>query len=107
MCLEHLLGGLPHLLAAAPGADLGRHGPVFGDDCFGLVVLDGAAVGVADDVGGGAGHDGPEPLGEVGGHDAQGAEVVLAAFDDLDVVDPGELGIDLAGGVGGTHECGA
>ena len=69
MCHEHLLGGLPHLLAAAPGADLGWDGPVFGDDGFGLVVFDGAAVCVADDVRGAAGHDRPESFGEVGGHD--------------------------------------
>ena len=41
MCLVHLLGGLPLLLAAAAGADLGWDGPVFGDDCFGFISGDG------------------------------------------------------------------
>ena len=79
MCVEHLLGGLPHLFAAAAGADLGCDGPVFGDDCFGLVVVDGAAVGVADDVWRAAGHHGPEPFGEIRCDDAQGAEVVFVS----------------------------
>ena len=72
------LGGLPLLLAAAAGSDLGGDGPVLGDDGFGLGGVDRAAVGVADDVGHAAVHDSPGPFGEVGGHDAEGAEVVLA-----------------------------
>ena len=53
-----------------------------------------------------AGHDGPESLREVGGHDAEGAEVVLASFDHLEVVDPGELGVLFAGCVSGPDERG-
>src|SRR5215467_12070759 len=48
------LGGLPRLLAAPAGADLGGHGPALGDDRGGLRGGDGAAVGIADDVGGAA-----------------------------------------------------
>ena len=55
--------------------------------------VDGSAVGVADDVGHAAVHHGPEPFGEVGGDDAERAEVVLASFDHLQVVDAGELGV--------------
>jgi hypothetical protein len=45
-------------------------GPVLGDDDLGLVGLDGAAVGVADDIGHAAVEHSPGALGEVGGHDA-------------------------------------
>lgn len=38
------------------------------------------AVGIADDVAGSAAHDGPGAFGEVGGDDAEGAEVVFAAL---------------------------
>src|SRR5215831_8513340 len=81
------LRGLPRLLAAPPGAGLGRHGPVRRDDGFGLRGGDGAAVGVADDIRGAAAHDGPGSFGEVGGGDAEGAEVVFAALGHLLVVD--------------------
>src|SRR5262249_32191632 len=101
LSFEDFLGGLPRLLAAPPGADLGGHGPVFGDDRLSLVWGDGLAVGVADGVGRAAAHDGPGPLGEAGGGDAQRAEVVFAAFGHLQVVDAGELGVLLAGGIGG------
>jgi hypothetical protein len=66
---------------------------VFGDDLFGLVRGDRGAVGVADDVRHAAVHDGPEPFGEAGSHDAAGLEVLGAAFGHLLVVDPGELGV--------------
>ena len=91
------VGGLPRLLAAPPGADLGWHGPVLGDDRLGLGRGDRPAVGVADDVGGAAAHDGPGPLGQAGRDDAQRAEMVLAALGHLLVVDAGELGVLLAG----------
>jgi hypothetical protein len=42
-----------------------------------------------------------------GGHDTEGAEVVLAALDHLQVVDAGELGVGLPGVVGGADEGGA
>src|SRR5579875_2152692 len=83
LSLEDFLGGLPLLLAAPAGADLGWHGPVLGDDRLGLLDGEGAAVGVADDVGGAAAHDGPGPFGEAGGDHAQRAEVVLAALGHL------------------------
>lgn len=41
--LRGLSGGLPRLLAAPTGADLGGHGPVPGDDGFGLPGGDGPA----------------------------------------------------------------
>jgi hypothetical protein len=72
-----------------------------GDRGSGLVGGDGAAVGVGDDVGHAATHDHPGALGEVGGDDAEGAEVAFASFDHLHPVDAGELGFLLAGGVGG------
>src|SRR5215475_13210212 len=68
--LGGLLGGLPRLLAAAPGPDLGWHCPAFGDDRLGLRGSDGMAVGVADGIRGAAAHDGPGPFGEAGGDDA-------------------------------------
>jgi len=42
-------------------------------------------------------HDGPEPFGQPGRHDAGGFEVLGAAFDHLLVVDPGRLGVLFAG----------
>src|SRR5215468_454454 len=107
LSLEDFVGGLPRFLAAAAGADLGWHGPALGDDRAGLLGGDGAAVGVADDIRGAAAHDGPGPLGEAGGGDAERAEVVFAAFGHLQVVDAGQLGVLLAGGVGGTDQGGA
>src|SRR5689334_22853246 len=101
------LGGLPRLLGAPPGADLGWHGPALGDDRLGLGRGDGPAVGVADDIGGAAAHDGPGPLGGAGGDDAQRARVVFAALGHLLVVGAGELGVLLAGGVGGADQGGA
>lgn len=59
------LGGLPRLLAAAAGSDIGGDGPVFGDDRFRFVGVDGTAVGGADDIGHAAVHDCPEALSEV------------------------------------------
>src|SRR6266516_7942628 len=87
LSFEDFLGGLPRLFAAPAGADLGGHGPAPGDDCLGLVRGDGLAVGVADDVGRAAAHDGPGPLSEAGGDHAERAEVVFAAFGNLQVVD--------------------
>jgi hypothetical protein len=107
LSLEDFLGGLPRFPAAPPGADLRWHGPALGDDRVGLVWGDGLAVGVADDVGGAAAHDGPGPFGEVGGDDADGTEVVFAAFGHLLAVDDRELGVLLAGGVGGADQGGA
>src|SRR3974390_731676 len=104
---EDFLRGLPRLLAAPPGADLGWHGPVFGDDRLGCRGGDGPAVGVADDVGGAAAHHGPGPLGEAGGDDAERAEMVLAALGHLLVVDAGELGVLPAGVAGGADQGGA
>src|SRR5947209_20110693 len=69
---EDFLGDLPHLLAAPAGADVGRNGPVLGDDGLGFGGFDGTAVGVADDLGHLSCHDRPGPLGEVGGDDTQG-----------------------------------
>src|SRR6266568_9504170 len=47
MSCEDLLRGLPlRLAAAAPAADLLRHGPVLGDDGLGLLGGDGGAVSV-------------------------------------------------------------
>lgn len=73
----------------AGGREPRRARSTVGDDHLGLVGFDGAAVGVADGVGHATGHDGPEPLGEVGGHDAQRAEVVLAALDHRTWLDAG------------------
>src|SRR5690242_10285408 len=87
LSFEDFLGGLPRFFAAAAGADLRWHGPVLGDDRVGLLGGYGAAVGVADEVGRAAAHDGPGPLGEAGGDDADGAEVVFAAFGHLLIVD--------------------
>src|SRR3546814_585874 len=101
------LGGLPRLLAAASGSDFGGDGPVLGDDRFGFGGGDGAAVGVADDVGHAAVHDRPGTLGEVRSDDAEGAEVVLAALDHLHVVEASELGVLLAGVISGADQRGA
>src|SRR5260221_2152116 len=70
LSFEDFLGGLPCLFAAPAGADLRWHGPAPGDDRFGLRGGDGVAVGVADDVGLAAAHNGPGPFGEVIGDDA-------------------------------------
>ena len=78
-----------------------------GDDRFGLNGVDWSVVGVADEVGPAAVHHRPEAFGQVGGDHAEGAEVVLAALDHLDVVDPGELGVLVAGVVGGADQGGA
>lgn len=88
------MGGLA-FFAAPAAADIGWHGPVLGDDGGGLVGGDRRAVGIADDVGGAAVHDGPRPFGEVGGDDTEGAEVVLAALDHLDVVDARQLRVSI------------
>ena len=85
---EDLLRGLP-LLAAPPLADLFGHGPVVGDDGLGLGGGDRGAVGIAEDIGRAAVHDGPGALGQVGGDHADRAEVVFAALDHLGVVDAG------------------
>jgi hypothetical protein len=103
LSFEDFLGGLP-LLAAPPGADLGWDGPALGDDLLGLLRGERAAVGVADEVGLAAAHDGPGSFGEGGGDDAGGAEVVFAAFGHLLVVEAGELGVLLAGGVRGADQ---
>src|SRR6266516_848027 len=87
LSLEDFLGGLPRLLAAPAGADLREHGPALGDDRFGLLGGDGPAVGVADDVGSAAAHDGPGALGEAGRGHAECAEVIFAALGHLLVVD--------------------
>jgi len=50
---------------------------------------------------------GPGAFGEVAGDGAAGFEVGGAAFGHLQVVDPGELGVLAAGGVGGAGEGGA
>jgi hypothetical protein len=69
-----LVMGLPRpaLVAAPPPAHVLGDGPLCGDELFGLLRGDRAAVGVADDVGRAPVHDGPEPFGEAGGHDAAG-----------------------------------
>jgi len=103
---EDLLRGLP-LLGASPLADLFGHGPVVGDDGLGLLGGDGGAVGVAEDIGRASVHDGPGPLGQVGGDHAGRAEVVFAALDHLGVVDAGQLGVLAAGVVGGADQGGA
>src|SRR6266516_835330 len=92
MSLMDLVRGLPRFLAASSAADLLGHGPVLGDDLFGLGGGDRGVVGVADDVGQGAVEDRPGPFGQVGGDHADRAEVVFAALDHLEVVDAGELG---------------
>src|SRR6266487_597000 len=108
MSCEDLLRGLPPCLAAAsPVADLLGHGVALGDDLPGLIWGDRGVVGVADHLRHAAVHDRPGPLCEVGGDHTDGAEVVLAALDHLHVVDAGELGVEVAGGVGGTVKGGA
>src|SRR6266536_2292216 len=107
MSTVDLVRGLPRLggfLRPAAGADLGGHGVALGDDRFGLGWGDRGGVGVADDVGHAAAEHRPGAVGEVGGGDADRAEVVLAAFDHLGVVDPGELGVLFAGVVGGPDQ---
>jgi hypothetical protein len=47
-----------------------------------------------------------QPQREMAGHDAAGLEVTGAAFGHLHVVDAGELGAELAGGVGGPDHGG-
>ena len=47
-----------------------------------------------------------QPQREVAGDDAAGLEVAGAAFGHLGVVDAGELGVELAGGVGGADHGG-
>lgn len=64
MSHEDLVRGLP-LLRPPATADLFGHGPVLGDDRLGLLEGHGGAVGVADDIGHAALHDGPRPLGQV------------------------------------------
>ena len=102
---EDLLRGLP--LPAAPlPADLFGHGPQLGDDGLGLGGGDRGAVGVTHHVGRAAVHHRPRPLGQVGGDHAEGAEVVFAALDHLDPVDPGQLWVLAAGVVGGADQGG-
>jgi hypothetical protein len=62
---------------------------------------------VADLIGGAAVQGRPGSFGEVPGDDAAGLEVGGAALGHLHVVDPGELGVLAAGGVGGAEERGA
>jgi hypothetical protein len=106
MSLQDLLRGLP-LLAAPPPADLFGDGPVVRDDLLGLFGSDRSAVGVAEHAGHPSVHDRPSPFGEVGGDHADPAEMVFAAFDHLEVVDAGQLRVDLAGVVGGADQGGA
>src|SRR6478672_5371788 len=107
---EDVLRGLPRpaagfgFAAAAAGADLAGHGPVFGDDLFGGGRVDGGAVGVADDVGHAAHEHRVESFGQVRGDHAAGFEVLGAAFDHLHVVDLGELGVVAAGVVRGADQ---
>jgi len=74
---------------------------------FCLAWCDWVAVVVADHIGGAAVEHGPGPFGEVPGDDAAGFEVGGAPLGHLQVVDPGELGVLPAGGVGGAEERGA
>ena len=57
-------------------------------------------------VGSAAEHRGVQPQREVAGHDAACLEVAGAALGHLHVVDTGELGVELAGGIGGPGHSG-
>ena len=89
------------MMVEAPGdlqsvavPDLLRHGEALGDDGPGLVAVHRAPVDVAHHVGLPSGKHHPAPLGQMGGHHAQGLQVVRPPLHHLGVVDPGELGVD-------------
>jgi hypothetical protein len=106
MSLQDLLRGLP-LPAAPPAADLFGDGPVVRDDLLGLLGSDRSAVGVPEHLGHPSVHDRPGPFSEVGSDHTDRAEMVLAAFDHLQVVAAGQLRVDPAGVVGGAVQGGA
>jgi hypothetical protein len=105
MSLQDLLRGLP-LLAAPPAADLFGNGETLGDDGLGLLSSDWGAVGIADHIGHAAIKGDPGALGQMCGDHADRAEMVLAAFDHLQVVAAGQLRVDAAGVVGGADQGG-
>src|SRR6266700_212257 len=108
--LVDLVRGLPTLLPGLPAtatlAHLVGHLPA-GSEGLGLRGRDQRAVDVAELVGGAASENRPGALAQVGGDDAEGLEMAGAALDDLDVVEAGELGVEVAGGLGGAQQGGA
>ena len=98
-----VLGG-----AAVPGrfADLGRDLVVLGDDIAALGGGHGLAVGVAQPVGLPAAPAGHDP-GQQHRGDVAGRGVVVVALAHQSDVSGGDLGVDLAGGVGGLEQGGA
>jgi hypothetical protein len=92
MSYEDFVRGLPRFLRAATDPDLVGDGVALGDDGLGLRRSHATSVDVTDDVRRSLFHEPPGALGEVGGHYTEGGEVVLAPFDHLRVVEPGELG---------------
>jgi hypothetical protein len=76
-----------------------------GDELLGPFGCDWFTVRVADDVGHAPAHDDPRAFGQTGRDHAERLEVNRAAFDHLDVIDPGQLRILLAGVISGADQC--
>src|SRR5579884_4202957 len=110
MSLVDLVRGLPSVLPALPAsaalAHVVGHLPV-GSQGLGFRWGDQGTVDVSELVGGTASEHRPGALAQVGSDNAEGLEVAGAALDDLDGVEAGELGVEMAGVVGGAEQGGA